>query len=312
MKIVFFGSSAFAVPALQALAATHDVSLVVTQPDRPAGRGLALREPPLKRAARSLGLPIIQPQRTQDALHELQEAGADVFVVAAFGQLLRREVYGIPRRGTINIHASLLPKLRGAAPIHWAIVRGDDETGITTFYIEDGMDTGDILLQAKTQIGDNETTGELHDRLAALGASTILETLARLEADTLTPYRQPEDGVSYAPKVSRESGRIDWDSNARDVHNQVRGMSPWPGAYSFIDCDRVKVFRTALTGIRAGDVPPGHFAVPETGRFLVAAKDELVELVEVQRECRSCMTGEQCLRGLHTARRFTDSPDEAT
>ena len=237
-------------------------------------------------------------------------ARCDLFVVAAFGQLLRREVYSIPPRGTINIHASLLPKYRGAAPIHWAVVRGETQTGITTFYIEDGMDTGDILLQAKAQIGNDETTGELHDRLAELGASTILETLTRSEAGTLAPYRQPEDGVSYAPKVSRESGRIDWTANAREVHNQVRGMNPWPGAYSFIDCDRVKVFRTALTGIRAGDVPPGHFAVPETGRFLVATGDELIELVEVQRECRSSMTGEQCLRGLHTARHFSISPDE--
>ena len=301
MNVVFFGSAAFAIPALRALIDVHNVSLVVTQPDRPAGRGLAVREPAVKQAARSFGLPIVQPETTNDAIDELREAAADVFVVAAYGQLLRRAVYGIPPRGTINIHASLLPKYRGAAPIHWAIVRGEVTTGITTFYIEDGMDTGDILLQAETPIGVDETTGELHDRLAELGAESILKTLAGLDTGILTPRRQPEDGVSYAPKVTRDLGRIEWKRAARDVHNHVRGMNPWPGAYSFIDGDRVKVYRTALTGIRVGDVPPGCLAVRETGRFLVATEDELIELVEVQRECRSSMTGEECLRGLHTA-----------
>lgn len=312
MNVVFFGSSPFAVPALKALADAHHVSLVITQPDRPAGRGLAKREPAVKQAARSLKLPVIQPERTSDVIDELQRIPADVFVVAAYGQLLSRAAYSIPSGGTVNIHASLLPKYRGAAPIHWSIVCGETTTGITTFYIEDGMDTGDILLQVETAIGEDETTGELHDRLADLGATAILETLKGIDAGTIVPRRQPEDGASYAPKVSRTCGRIDWSKPARNVHNHVRGMNPWPGAYSFIDCDRVKVYRTALTGIRAGDVPPGWLAVPETGRFLVATEDELIELIEVQRECRSSMTGEQCLRGLHTAQRFTDSPDEAT
>jgi len=312
LNVVFLGSSAFAVPALEALADAHHVSLVVTQPDRPAGRGLALRQPPVKRTAQALNLPVIQPERADDAIDHLQRIAADVFVVAAYGQLLRRRVYGIPPLGTINIHASLLPKYRGAAPIHWAIAHGESITGITTFYIEDGLDTGDILLQAETRIGEDETTGELHDRLSTLGATTILETLSGIETGAITPRKQPDDGVSHAPKVSRDAARIEWNQAARDVHNHVRGMNPWPGAYSFMDCDRVKVYRTALTGIRRGDVPPGHLAVPETGRFLVATKDELIELVEVQRECRSSMTGEQCLRGLHTAQCFTSSPDEAT
>ncbi|MBN1858607.1 methionyl-tRNA formyltransferase [Candidatus Bipolaricaulota bacterium] len=311
MNVVFFGSAAFAVPALKALTNAHHVSLVVTQPDRPAGRGLGVREPVVKQAARPLGLSVIQPARTDDAIDELKAAAADVFVVAAYGQLLRREVYGIPPKGTINIHASLLPKYRGAAPIHWAILHGETTTGISTFFIEDGMDTGDILLQAEASIGPDETAGELHDRLAVLGAECILETLAGIHAGTLLPWPQPGDGVSYAPKMTHEHARIEWRRIARDVHNTVRGMNPWPGAYSFIDGDRVKVHRTKLTGIRVGDLAPGCLAVPETGRFLVATEDELIELVEVQRECRSSMTGEQCLRGLRAAQRFTDSPDTA-
>jgi len=300
VKVAFLGTSAFACPALEALAQAHDVRLVVTQPDRPAGRGKRLTAPPVKALAARLGLRLAQPVKvsSDEGVSALRDVSPDVIVVAAYGQILRRAVFALPPLGTINIHASLLPRHRGAAPVHWAILRGDRETGVTTFLIDEGLDTGRILLERALSIGGDETAGELHDRLAVLGAELIRETLDGVESGTIVPAPQPEAGVTLAPRLGRDDGRIDWAVPACEVHNRVRGTNPWPGAFTHLGRERLKVHRTALTGVRRGDFSSGSIALPETGRLLVAASDELVELLEVQKESRPRMTGRDLLNGL--------------
>jgi methionyl-tRNA formyltransferase len=306
MRLVFFGTAGFARPALAALAGRHDVALVVTQPDRPAGRGGQPRQPPVKSAAREFGLPVIQPERinARETVDRLIEAQPDAIVVAAYGQILRDRVFTIPPRGTINIHASLLPAYRGAAPVQWAIVRSERTTGITTFLIDAGMDTGDVLLRRALAIGPDETAPELERRLAELGASVILETLDGIDSGLLTSSPQPDEGVSYAPILTRDDGRIDWTLTATKVHDLVRGTSPWPGAWTTLRGGRIKVHRSARTGILKGAIPPGGIAPVETGRLLVGCSDELVELLEVQREGRPRVEGAAFLNGLRGADRF--------
>lgn len=306
MRIVFLGTGSFACPALKAMADAHDVALVVTQPDRPAGRGGGLREPPAKELATRLGLPILQPERVKadDAVEAIRAASPDVAVVAAYGQILKERVFAIPSLGTINIHASLLPAYRGAAPVHWAIVRGETETGVTTFFIDAGMDTGDMLLQRGLDIGPDETAGALERRLAEVGASLILDTLDGVDAGTLSATPQPDEGVSLAPMLRREDGRVDWTKSAAEIHNLIRGTNPWPGAWTKLGEERVKVHASARTGIGRGSAEPGEIALGETGRLLVGTGGELIELLEVQREGRPRIDGKAFLNGLRGAARF--------
>ena len=307
MRVAFLGTSAFACPALAAVAERHDVSLVVTQPDRPVGRHATLTPPPVKAQAAQLGLPVFQPERInrEAAIERLREAAAEVFVVAAYGQLLKPAVFEMPPFGTINIHASLLPAYRGGAPVHWAIIRGEKRTGISTFYIEAGMDTGDVLLKRATDIDPDETAGELEARLAALGAETILETLSGLESGDLEAVPQPEVGVTTAPLMSRDTGRIDWDAPAQQVHDLVRGTNPWPGAWTRLDGERVKVHRTARTEVDRGSIPSGEVALRDTDRLLVATGDRMIEILEVQRVGKPRADGAAFLHGLRGPARFT-------
>lgn len=305
MRIAFLGTSSFAVPALRALTQRHTTALVVTQPDRPSGRHAAVLPPPLKRAALEAGLPTFQPERIneEDAVGQLRDARPDVLVVAAYGQLLRAAVFGLAPLGAINIHASLLPRYRGAAPVHWAIVNGEETTGVTTFVIDRGMDTGPILLSRRLSIGVDETAGELEARLALLGADVIVETLDRLAAGTLLPVPQP-DGATMAPKLARDDGHVDWAVPARVVHNLVRGMTPWPGAWTTLDGERVKIHRAALTQIAAGRLPPGALGPRESARLLVACEDFLLEVLEIQREGRALSVGSEFLNGLRRGALF--------
>ena len=307
MRVAFLGTSQFACPALSAVAEKHEVSLVVTQPDRPVGRHATLTPPPVKATATQLALTVFQPERInrEAAIDRLRNAAADVFVVAAYGQLLKPAVFDLPPFGTINIHASLLPAYRGGAPIHWAIIRGETQTGISTFYIEAGMDTGDVLLKRPIDIDPNETAGELENRLAALGAETILETLSGLESGDLKAVPQPEEGVSMAPLMSRDTGRIDWAAPAQQVHDLVRGTNPWPGAWTQLDGERVKVHRTARTEVDRGSISSGEVALRDTNRLLVATGDRLIELLEVQRVGRPRIGGVAFLHGLRGPARFT-------
>lgn len=307
MRLVFLGTPAFARPSLKALAKTHEIALVITQPDRPAGRGQRLRPSAVKVEAECLGLRIAQPARinSEEAVSLLQEVAPEVIVVAAYGQILREAVFSLSPLGTINIHASLLPRYRGAAPINWAIICGEVETGVTTFLIDEGLDTGMILLRREIPIGRDETAGELHDRLAALGAEVILDTLAGLEAGILEPVAQNEKEATVAPMLRREDGLIDWQKKAQTIHNRVRGMNPWPGAYTHLGKARIKVHRTALTGVACGEVRPGQIALRETGRLLAGTADALLEVLEIQREARPRVSGSAFLNGLRQTDGFT-------
>jgi methionyl-tRNA formyltransferase len=299
MRIAFLGTSSFAVPALRALAACHDVVLVVTQPDRPAGRHAVVTAPPVKRAAIETGLRVSQPERVnnEDAVNQLRDARPDLLVVAAYGQLLRPAVFDLAPLGAVNVHASLLPQYRGAAPVAWAIANGEKTTGITTFRIDRGMDTGPVLLRRPLLIEEDETAGELEARLALLGAEAIVDTVAGLASRTLAAVPQP-DGASLAPKLTRDDGLVPWSAPARVVHNRVRGMSPWPGAWTTLGRERIKIHRTALTDVAVGPMSPGSFGPRESGRLLVACSDVLLEVLDIQREGRERAAGPEFLNGL--------------
>lgn len=247
-RIVFMGTPDFAVPTLQALIAApqFDVVGVVTQPDRPAGRGRKLQMPPVKVAALEAGIPVVQPEQRIDkteVFDQLKDWKPDFFVVIAFGQILRQGVLDIPRVMPVNVHASLLPRWRGAAPIHYAIKAGDAMTGITTMQMDAGMDTGPILLQDSVAIQPDETGQSLHDQLAELGASLLIHTLDAVVAGTVTANPQPDDEalITYAPTLSKEAGEIDWSQPAEVIDRHVRAFFPWPGTYTFWDDRRIKI-----------------------------------------------------------------------
>ncbi|MCX6093511.1 MAG: methionyl-tRNA formyltransferase [Candidatus Bipolaricaulota bacterium] len=306
MRVTFLGTGAFARPALSRLAERHDVVLVVTQPDRPAGRHAEPSAPPVKDEADLLALPLFQPERinTPESVSRLRSAEADILVVAAYGQLLKPEVLNAAPRGAVNIHASLLPAYRGAAPIQWAIRRGESQSGSTTFQLDRGMDTGPLLLQKPLDIGPDETAGEVERRMAVLGADLILETLAGLETGSIVPRLQPEHGVSLAPRLTKDDGHVDWTRTAAEVHNLVRGTSPWPGAWTSLSGERIKLLRSARTGVATGRIEPGSVGPREARQLLIACADQLLEIVEVQREGRPRTTGREFLNGMRSGARF--------
>jgi methionyl-tRNA formyltransferase len=230
MRVLFYGTPGFALPTLETLLRHHEVVAVITQPDRPAHRGQRVTAPPVKARALAAGLPVLQPERLRDPgwPERLAALGADAAVAVAFGQILPKAVLDAPRRGSINVHASILPRYRGAAPIAWAIMRGETETGITTFQMDEGMDTGDVLLAARTPIGPEESAGELAERLSRLGADVLVDTLARLDA--LTPQPQRHEDATLAPRLKKADGFLAFRRPARELVNVVRGCNPWPGA----------------------------------------------------------------------------------
>ena len=246
LKVVFMGTPDFAVPTLRMLLEQqYPLQAVITQPDRAKGRGKQIVAPPVKRLAEQHHIPVLQPEkvRTKDVIQTLQELAPDLIVVIAYGQILPESILRIPTRGCINVHASLLPKYRGAAPIHWAIIRGETETGITTMFMDKGMDTGDMLLQRRIPIQEDDTAGVLHDRLAELGAETLLETLQRMEAGDLQRIPQNHDAATYAPMLKKEDGDIDWQEKALTIVRKVRGLHPWPGAYTSYQGRMVKLLQ---------------------------------------------------------------------
>jgi methionyl-tRNA formyltransferase len=300
MRILFYGTPDFAVPTLEALCTQYQVIGVVTQPDRPAGRGQRPRESAVKTVARQRGLPIAQPARLRDPewpgrLGELLPGGCpDVAVVVAYGQILPQPILDLPTRGSINVHASLLPRYRGAAPIAWAIIRGERETGITTFRMDAGMDTGPILLQRVTPIGAEETAGELAGRLAVLGATLAVETLARL--DELTPMAQDGGAATDAPRLRKADGPLDWTRPAVELAARVRGLNPWPGATtarSGAAPGRLTIWRARPVD---GTGAPGILTAHPAGLAVGAGQGLLLPL-EVQPENRRAMTWEAYLRG---------------
>jgi methionyl-tRNA formyltransferase len=294
-KFVFMGSPDFALAALQALHESYPVVGVVTQPDRVAGRGRELKPPPVKTLAVELGLPVIQPEklREPEAMERLRAWSPDVIVVAAFGQILRQDLLDLPPFGCINVHASLLPRWRGAAPINAAILRGDKLTGITIMKMDKGLDTGPILSQRSVRIGPGETAGSLLVRLSTLGADLLLDTLPRYLAGEIQPKPQPEEGATYAPMLTKEEGQLDFSHPAEELERKVRAFNPWPGTYFNWDGNLLKVHHAS---IGFGDVQKGERGV-YLGLPAVGTSDGLLVLVEVQPAGRKPMSGKAFLAG---------------
>jgi methionyl-tRNA formyltransferase len=295
MRVLFYGTPAFAVPTLQALRRHHDVVAVVTQPDRPAHRGQRVTEPPVKQLALGAGLPIVQPPRLRDPgwPERLREFGAEVAVVVAFGQILPKAVLDVPVRGSINVHGSLLPRYRGAAPVQWAIIRGETTTGITTFQMDPGMDTGPLLLSEATPIGLDETAGELAERLARLGADVLIKTLARL--DSLQPVPQRNEAASLAPRLKKADGSLRWDRPAAELRNLVRGCNPWPGAVTLAPAGRLTLWRAGAVATPVAATP--GTLVTHDGRLGIATGEGLLVPTEVQPESRRAVSWDEYLRG---------------
>ncbi len=297
MRALFLGTPDFAVPTLRAMLETGvEVSGVITQPDRPAGRGQKESASPVKRMALERGLEVFQPLKIKDpeALGYVRRAAPEVIVVVGYGQIIPRAIFEFPRLGTINVHASLLPKYRGAAPIQWAIANGETVTGVTTMRIEAGLDTGDILLQRECAIGPEETAPELAARLAETGAGLLVETLRGLERGAITPRKQDAAQATYAPILKKEDGRIDWSRSARRIADRVRAFDPWPGAYTtfrglLLHLRRVR----AVTGAGAA---PGTLAV-EGSSLRAACSEGWLEILELQPEGKKRQTAQEFING---------------
>lgn len=292
MRLIFMGTPDFSVPALNALhVAGHEIVAVYTQPPRPAGRGKKDRPTAVHARAEELGLTVHHPKSLKSSEHQAEFAAlnADVAVVVAYGLILPQAVLDAPKHGCLNIHASLLPRWRGAAPIHRAIMAGDARTGIAIMQMEAGLDTGPVLLEGQTDTGAEETTGDLHDRLSGMGAELITQALAQL--DQLTPTPQPEDGVTYAAKIDKAEARVDWAKPAREVDQQIRGLSPFPGAWCEIEGERVKLLRSRLV---PGNGAPGQ----HLGEFQIACGDGAVAVLQAQRQGKRAMSSEEILRGM--------------
>ena len=302
MNIVFMGTPDFAVPVLDAIVRNgYTVNGVITQPDRPSGRGNKLTKCPVKIYAEEKGLPVYQYERLrrQEGLDKLRELAPDIVVTAAFGQILSRKLLEVPRMGTINVHASLLPKHRGSAPINRAIECGDRYTGITTMLTDAGVDTGMMLLQSRTEIGENETAGELSDRLSLMGAELIIETLKKYIAGELTPIAQNEEEATHEPMLSRDDAKIDWDRGADKVSCFIRGMSPWPCAWTQAGENVLKVYNAcARNDVDASGAEPGTVLVSSAkAGLIVACGENAVELLSIQASGAKRMDAKAYLAG---------------
>lgn len=293
MRIIFMGTPDFSVPVLDTLVeAGHEIAAVYCQPPRPAGRGKKDRPTPVHARAEALGLPVRHPKslRTDDAQHDFAELDADIAVVVAYGLILPQAVLDAPRHGCLNIHASLLPRWRGAAPIHRAIMAGDAETGICIMQMEAGLDTGPVLLRETTRIGSHETTGALHDRLSLMGADLIVRALGDL--DNLIPEKQPEVGVTYAAKIDKSEALIDWSRPSVEVDRLIRGLSPFPGAWTSVAGERVKLLGSTLSD-QSG---PAGTALDDG--FTIACGDGAVRITRAQRAGKGAQDADTFLRGM--------------
>jgi methionyl-tRNA formyltransferase len=297
-RALFFGTPAFSVQCLEALAAVATVVGVVCQPDKPHGRGLVLSPAPVKVRATELGLPVVQPTKlkTGEFARWVREQDADVALVVAYGRILPADVLSAPRLGCVNVHASLLPKYRGAAPITWSIVRGERETGITLMQMDAGMDTGDMLEKVAIGIGENETAGELSDRLSALGAELVGRGLPKYVAGGYTPEKQCDAEATLAPLLKKEDGKVTFGKPARAVHDHARGMTPWPGAFLSHRGKTVKLIATRVSNVTRA-APPGTVLLADKTGVLVACAERTVELLRVQPEGKKPITGAEWAMG---------------
>lgn len=298
MRIVFMGTPDFAVPCLQKLIdCGHKVTGVFTQPDKPQGRKMILTPPPVKELALANGIKVYQPVKMKDgtALEMLKEANPELVIVVAYGKILPKEILDFPKYGCINIHASLLPKLRGAAPIQWSVINGFDKTGVTSMQMDEGLDTGDMLIKAELQIGKNETAEELHDRLSVLGADVLEETINALQNGELTSEKQNHSEFTYAPMLSKELSPIDWTMSAAQVHNKIRGLNSWPSASAMLNGRKVKIHKSILVSEKG----KGAGEVIESGKRLVVScgDSNCIEILNLQAEGKKAMSAADFLRG---------------
>lgn len=297
MRIVFMGTPDFAVPSLQKLIGSkHEICAVFTQPDKPKGRGYVLTPPPVKELALKHGLPVHQPAslKTEEAYSLISTYKPDMIIVVAYGKILPESLLQLPAYGCVNVHGSLLPKYRGAAPIQWAVINGEPESGVTTMRMAKGLDTGDILLMERTPIAENETAGELFDRLALMGADLLLKTVAGLEAGCITPVPQTGDSC-YAAQLSKEDSEIDWFRPAREIHNQIRGLNPWPIASTKWHGKKLKVYRSVL--LHSSSMAKPGTAVDDNGLVVACGDHQALKLLEVQFEGGKRMQATDFLRG---------------
>lgn len=298
MRIVFMGTPDFAVPSLLALLdAGHDVAAVFTQPDKPQGRRMTLTPPPVKQAAEEKGIPVFQPKtlKSPEEISRISGMNPDAIVVAAYGKILPKAVLDIPKFGCINVHASLLPKYRGAAPIQAAILNGDAETGVTTMLMAEACDTGDILFEQATPIGPEENTPGLTKRLADLGAGLLVNTLKAVEDGSAVPQKQDDAKSNYVSLITKKMSPVDWNRPAQEIHNQIRALDPWPAASAELEGHRLKIYRSRPAGEEYGE--PG-LVVPGSDKFIVCCGGgSALELLEVQTEGGKKMSGSDFLRG---------------
>jgi methionyl-tRNA formyltransferase len=304
MKLVFCGTPQFAVPSLERLAVTgYDIQLVVTQPDRPVGRGLELAAPPVKQSALKLSLPVIQPEKikkNEEFQAQLKGIQPEAIIVVGYGRIIPPWMLELPRYGNINVHASLLPKYRGAAPIQWAIANGEKVTGVTTMLLNEGLDTGDILLQHEMAIAEEDTAVTLAPRLAALGAELLVETLRRLEQGTITPVPQDHTQATLAPILTKEDGLVDFNRTAMEVHNRLRGFQPWPGAYTRFRGKTLKLVAVKPAGA-ASDLAIAELRVEGDKLLAGCGNGTALELFQLQPEGKKAMTAREFLNGYRPA-----------
>ncbi len=297
MRLIFMGTPDFAVPSLDAvISAGHTIVAVYTQPDKPAGRGGKITAPPVKVRALEYGLTVFQPEsikKDEAVMRQIEELHADCIVVAAYGKILPQRVLDAAAHGCINVHSSILPKYRGAAPINWAVINGEKESGVTIMQLDAGVDTGDILSCVTTEIGDNETAGELHDRLALMGAELLTEVLAQAENAALMPKKQDNSLSCYAPMLDKSLAVIDWSKSAQEIHNLVRGLQPWPVALTTLDGKRLKIHKTELAPEHSG--APGEVIMQNP--FVVVCGSGALRILEIQAEGGKRMAAADYFRG---------------
>jgi methionyl-tRNA formyltransferase len=302
-KIVFMGTPDFSVPILKALVEhEYDVIAVVTQPDRPFGRKKIMTPPPVKQTALSLGIPVYQPEkiRRPEELKPILDLKPDLVVTAAFGQILPKELLEAPKYGCVNVHASLLPELRGGAPIHYAILQGKKKTGITIMYMAEKLDAGDILTQREVEITEEDNVGTLHDKLSRVGAELLLETLPKLLSNELVPIPQDESLATYAPNITREQEKIYWNKTGEEIYNQIRGLNPWPVAYTVWKETPIKIWQA--TKVKAGkQASPGMvIAIEKDGIVVATGNETAIKITELQPAGKKRMSAAQFLQGKNT------------
>ncbi len=307
LRTVFLGTPAFAVPTLERLlAAGHHVLEVITQPDRPKGRKQELAASPVKECALRHGLPVYQPERIRrpESVAHLQELAPEVMIVVGYGQIIPQVIIDVPRLGILNVHGSLLPQLRGAAPLQWAVARGFEKSGVTIMKIDAGLDTGDMLAKYETPVGPDETAVELGERLATAGADLLVETLKLLALGRITPEKQDDSLATHAPILKKEDGRIDWTKPAGEIHNLIRGLLPWPGAHTVFRGQSIHLWRSravSRTVLDTRDLPPGTL-IHQNGVFAVGGDGAALELLEVQLEGRKRMAADVFANGSRLTR----------